>query len=126
MYELAIRLLLNAVEWARNVPFFSALPGADQVALLKAAWSELFILSTSQHCSNNQLAVKNLVPNSVKQEIYQMGGEGSKRNGDAVGAGNKSDSFKVFEDLVDRFKILHTDAAEFSCLKALVLFNPGT
>lgn len=34
-------------------------------------------------------------------------------------------SLKMFEDLVEKFKNLQTDDAEFSCLKALVLFNPG-
>ena len=36
------------------------------------------------------------------------------------------DSMQLFEELVDKFKFLQTDPAEFSCLKALVLFNPGT
>jgi len=38
---------------------------------------------------------------------------------------DKESSIKIFEDLVEKFKCLQTDAAEFSCLKALVLFNPG-
>ena len=36
-----------------------------------------------------------------------------------------AETLKVFEEQVDKFKNLHIDSAEFSCLKALVLFNPG-
>lgn len=38
---------------------------------------------------------------------------------------DKESSLKIFEDLVEKFKCMQTDATEFSCLKALVLFNPG-
>ena len=48
--ELAARLLFSAVEWARNIPFFTELPLIDQVSLLRSSWSDLFILNTAQCC----------------------------------------------------------------------------
>ncbi|EDL28910.1 nuclear receptor subfamily 2, group F, member 6, isoform CRA_a, partial [Mus musculus] len=46
--ELAARLLFSTVEWARHAPFFPELPAADQVALLRLSWSELFVLNAAQ------------------------------------------------------------------------------
>ncbi|XP_065672722.1 nuclear receptor subfamily 2 group F member 1-B isoform X6 [Hydra vulgaris] len=114
IYEMATRLLFNAVEWARNVPFFSALPTSDQIALLKSSWSELYILSTSQHCIAFQINARALTSEQNLSEI-------KKRS-----EGANEASVKMFEELVERFKNLQTDAAEFSCLKALVLFNPDS
>ena len=127
LYEMAARLLFNAVDWARNVPFFSALASTDQVALLRNCWSELYILSTAQHCSTFQFN-----PRSLAQVGINSNGNGDtgtngmvngKRSPDE--SSNNQDSLKMFEDLIEKFKTLQTDAAEFSCLKALVLFNPG-
>lgn len=124
LYEMSTRLLFNTVEWARNVPFFSALPTTDQVALLKSSWSELYILNTSQHCSIYQLNARSLAPLSVSpQSENYINDQRPKR----LSPGDSSEySLKVFEELVEKFKHLQTDAAEFSCLKALVLFNPDS
>jgi len=125
VYEMAARLLFNAVDWARNVPFFSALATNDQVALLRNCWSELFILSTAQHCSSFQFNPRSLATygNGDSASNGQVNG---KRSPDDSGANNNQDNLKMFEDLIEKFKTLQTDAAEFSCLKALVLFNPDT
>ena len=124
VYEMAARLLFNAVDWARNVPFFSALATNDQVALLRNCWSELFILSTAQHCSSFQFNPRSLATygNGDASSNGQMNG---KRSPEENGGNNNQDNLKMFEDLIEKFKTLQTDAAEFSCLKALVLFNPG-
>ncbi|XP_065059460.1 nuclear receptor subfamily 2 group F member 1-B-like isoform X2 [Rhopilema esculentum] len=122
VYEMAARLLFNAVDWARNVPFFSALATTDQVALLRNCWSELFILSTAQHCSTFQFNPRSLAAYG-NGENGQMNG---KRSPDDSSGNNNQDHMKMFEDLIEKFKALQTDAAEFSCLKALVLFNPDT
>ena len=46
--EVAARTLFALVEWARRTPFFGELPITDQVALLRAGWSSLFLLTTAQ------------------------------------------------------------------------------
>ena len=124
VYEMAARLLFNAVDWARNVPFFSALATNDQVALLRNCWSELFILSTAQHCSTFQFNPRSLAAYG-NGEGAANGHMNGKRSPDDNGGNNNQDNWKMFEDLIEKFKVLQTDAAEFSCLKALVLFNPG-
>ncbi|KGL78939.1 COUP transcription factor 2, partial [Tinamus guttatus] len=46
--ELAARLLFSAIEWAKGIPFFPDFQLSDQVALLRMAWSELFVLNAAQ------------------------------------------------------------------------------
>ena len=92
------------------------------MALLKSSWSELYILNTSQHCSIYQLNARSLTPMNISPQAENYVNEQRKRNN---GNDSPESSFKAFEELVEKFKNLHTDAAEFSCLKALVLFNPG-
>eukprot|EP00794_Sanderia_malayensis_P010277 gene10277-11333_t len=126
LYEMAARLLFNAVDWARNVPFFSALATGDQVALLRNSWSELFILSTAQHCSTFQFNPRSLANFGGADTSGNAGMVNGKRVSDDVVNSNNQENLKMFEDLIEKFKTLQTDAAEFSCLKALVLFNPDT
>lgn len=35
------------------------------------------------------------------------------------------DHIRIFQDQVEKLKALHVDAAEYSCLKAIVLFTSG-
>lgn len=35
------------------------------------------------------------------------------------------DQVKIFQDIIDRLKLLKLDSAEFSCLKAIALFSSG-
>jgi len=36
------------------------------------------------------------------------------------------DHIRIFQDQVEKLKALHVDSAEYSCLKAIVLFSSGT
>ena len=111
--ELAARLLFSAVEWARNIPFFPDLHMTDQVGLLRLAWSELFVLNAAQ-CS---------VPLHVAPLLATAVFHASSMAADRVVA--FMDHIRVFQDQVDKLRALHVDSAEFSCLKAIVLFNAG-
>ena len=35
------------------------------------------------------------------------------------------DHIRIFQELVEKLKALHVDAAEFSCMKAIALFTTG-
>jgi hypothetical protein len=111
--ELAARLLFSAVEWSRNIPFFPDLPGQDQVALLRLVWSELFVLNASQ-CS---------MPLHVAPLLAAAGLHAAPMAADRVVA--FMDHIRIFQEQVEKLKILHVDAAEYSCLKAIVLFTTG-
>lgn len=111
--ELAARLLFSAVEWARNIPYFPELQVTDQVALLRLVWSELFVLNASQ-CS---------MPLHVAPLLAAAGLHASPMAADRVVA--FMDHIRIFQEQVEKLKALHVDTAEYSCLKAIVLFTTG-
>ncbi|XP_063699465.1 nuclear receptor subfamily 2 group F member 1-A isoform X2 [Culicoides brevitarsis] len=111
--ELAARLLFSAVEWARNIPFFPELQVTDQVALLRLVWSELFVLNAAQ-CS---------MPLHVAPLLAAAGLHASPMAADRVVA--FMDHIRIFQEQVEKLKALHVDSAEYSCLKAIVLFTTG-
>lgn len=111
--ELAARMLFSAVEWARNIPFFPDLQVTDQVALLRLTWSELFVLNAAQ-CS---------MPVHVAPLLAAAGLHASPMSADRVVA--FMDHIRVFQEQVEKLKVLHVDSAEYSCIKAIVLFTTG-
>lgn len=111
--ELAARLLFSAVEWARNIPFFPDLQITDQVSLLRLTWSELFVLNAAQ-CS---------MPLHVAPLLAAAGLHASPMSADRVVA--FMDHIRIFQEQVEKLKALHVDSAEYSCLKAIVLFTSG-
>jgi len=111
--ELAARLLFSAVQWARNIPFFPDLQTTDQVGLLRLAWSELFVLNAAQ-CS---------IPLHAAPLLATAGLHSSSMAANRVVA--FMDHVRLFQDQVDKLRALRVDPAEYSCLKAIVLFNAG-
>lgn len=109
--ELAARLLFSAVEWSRTIPFFPDLKLTDQVSLLKWTWSELFILNSAQ-AGMPTYAAQLLAATSFNNNLnpdHMMG---------------FMDHIRLFQDQVERLKTVQVDVAEYSLLKALVLFSP--
>ena len=111
--EFAARLLFSAVEWARNIPGFPELQVTDQVALLRLVWSELFVLNAAQ-CS---------MPLHIAPLLAAAGLHASPMAADRVVA--FMDHIRIFQEQVEKLKSLHLDVAEFSCLKAVVLYTTG-
>ncbi|CAL8351012.1 unnamed protein product [Merluccius merluccius] len=109
--ELAARMLFSAVEWARNIPFFPDLQVTDQVALLRLTWSELFVLNAAQ-CS---------MPVHVAPLLAAAGLHASPMSADRVVG--FMDHIRLFQEQVEKLKALHVDSAEYSCIKAIVLFT---
>ncbi|XP_031566491.1 COUP transcription factor 2-like isoform X2 [Actinia tenebrosa] len=109
--ELAARLLFSAVEWARNIPFFPDLAVTDQVALLRLVWSELFVLNAAQ-CP---------MPLQVAPLLATAGIHSNHMSPDRMVS--FMDNIRIFQEQVEKLRSLHVDAAEFACLKAIVLFT---
>ncbi|XP_060676604.1 COUP transcription factor 2-like [Hemiscyllium ocellatum] len=109
--EFAARLLFSAVEWARNIPFFPDLQISDQVGLLRLTWSELFVLNAAQ-CS---------MPLHVAPLLAAAGLHASPMSAERVVA--FMDHTRIFQEQVEKLKLLHVDSAEYSCLKAIALFT---
>lgn len=83
------------------------------MALLRLVWSELFVLNASQ-CS---------MPLHVAPLLAAAGLHASPMAADRVVA--FMDHIRIFQEQVEKLKALHVDAAEYSCLKAIVLFTTG-
>ena len=111
--EFAARLLFSAVEWTKNIPGFPELQVTDQVALLRLVWSELFVLNAAQ-CN---------MPLNVAPLLVAAGLHGSPMAADRVV--NFMDHIRIFQEQVEKLKALHVDNAEYSCMKAIVLFTSG-
>ncbi|XP_043577367.1 COUP transcription factor 1-like isoform X2 [Chiloscyllium plagiosum] len=111
--ELAARLLFSAVEWARNVPFFHELQISDQVALLRLSWSELFVLNAAQSS----------LPLHMAPLLAAAGLHSTQMSADRVVS--FMDQIRIFQDQVEKLKVLQVDSAEYSCLKAIALYTPG-
>ena len=111
--EFAARLLFSAVEWSRNIPGFPELAITDQVALLRLVWSELFVLNASQ-CN---------MPLHVAPLLAAAGLHASPMAADRVVA--FMDHIRIFQEQVEKLKALHVDSAEYTCMKAIVLFTTG-
>ncbi|NXP10326.1 N2F1B protein, partial [Thinocorus orbignyianus] len=112
--ELAARLLFSTVEWARNIPFFPELPVSDQVALLRLSWSELFVLNAAQSA----------LPLHMAPLLAAAGFHASPMSADRVVS--FMDQIRIFQDQVEKLNRLQVDSAEYSCLKAIALFTPGS
>ena len=105
--ELAMSLLITAVEWTRNIPFFQEFMLSDQSGLLRSCWSELFVLNVAQQCTS--------VTYLTSPYSALSSGTDSEYN----------ENLRVFEEQVAKLKSLQLDATELCCLKAIILFNPG-
>jgi hypothetical protein len=114
--EFAARLLFSAVEWSRNIPSFPELQIQDQVGLLRLVWSELFTLNAAQ-CN---------MPLHVAPLLVAAGGglhpnQTNLQSADRVVS--QMDHIRIFQEQVEKLKALHVDSAEYSCMKAIVLFT---
>ncbi|CAF1174418.1 unnamed protein product [Adineta steineri] len=110
--ELAASLLFGAVEWARNIPFFRELTLNDQCLLLQVTWNELFLLNASQ-CNMPIQATQLLILNGIHNNTI-----------DSDKVQTYLDQTRKFQEQVEKFKLMHLDHAEYSCLKAIILFTP--
>jgi hypothetical protein len=112
--EFAARLLFSAVEWTRNIPGFPELHVSDQVALLRLSLSELFVLNASQ-CN---------MPLHLAPLLAAAGLHAAPMAADKMLA--FMDHIRIFQEQVEKLKALQVDNAEYTCMKAIVLFSTGT
>ncbi|XP_037563687.2 nuclear receptor subfamily 2 group E member 1-like [Dermacentor silvarum] len=105
--ETAAKLLFCSLRWIRSVPAFAQLCCRDQLLLLEASWSDVFLLSAAQWG----------FPLVTAAGVDSAAGEGG-------GAAGGLRGLQAVREAVARLTALQTDAAEYSCLKALALFRP--
>ncbi|NXB77733.1 N2F1B protein, partial [Donacobius atricapilla] len=86
---------------ARNIPFFPELPVADQVALLRLSWSELFVLNAAQSA----------LPLHMAPLLAAAGFHASPMAADRVVA--FMDQIRLFQEQVEKLNRLQVDSAEY-------------
>uniref|UniRef100_A0A914E651 Uncharacterized protein n=1 Tax=Acrobeloides nanus TaxID=290746 RepID=A0A914E651_9BILA len=93
--EASNRILQATIRWAKGLPSFSALSQTDQMLLLEATWSDLYLLTA-----------------------FHIGVENFPDFGE-----NSSESARMTQNLFQQFKLYNIDQGEMACIKAIVLFK---
>ncbi|XP_077553662.1 uncharacterized protein LOC144168583 [Haemaphysalis longicornis] len=112
--ETAAKLLFCSLRWIRSVPAFAQLCCRDQLLLLEASWSDVFLLSAAQWGFP-------LVASAGVESAAAAAVDGGSGSGGAAGGIR---GLQAVREAVARLGALQTDATEYSCLKALALFRP--
>jgi hypothetical protein len=103
--------LLLLVEWAKSIPVFCELSTDDKIALLKTHAGENLILGAARRslrCTDTLVLGNGAIISKEKSEF-----EISKVAG------------LVLDLIVKPLKEIQINDHEFSCLKAIVFFDPG-
>lgn len=108
--EIAARLLFMSIHWAKNVRHFAELSHFDQVTLLQENWCKIFVINLVQWAMPFELAplVAEVVEKTPSEHLDRVLHNIGKLN-----------------EVVFKLVQLGLNRAEFTLLKALVLFNPG-
>ena len=108
--EIAARLLFMSIHWAKNVRHFAELSHFDQITLLQENWCKIFVINLVQWAMPFELAplVADVVQKTPSEHLDVVLHNIGKLN-----------------EVVFKLVQLGLNRAEFTLLKALVLFNPG-
>jgi len=101
--EASARLLFMCIKWCKSLPSFASLPLRDQIILLEESWSEIFLLCALQW--------------SLGMDVNPLL--------TAVDFSQDKSNLRLISELIQKFKMLNADGAEFAFLKAIVLFKSG-
>lgn len=107
--EIAARLLFMSIHWAKNVRHFADLSHFDQVTLLQENWCKIFVINLVQWAMPFELAplVADVMEKTPSEHLDRVLHNIGKLN-----------------EVVFKLVQLGLNRAEFTLLKALVLFNP--
>ncbi|XP_044154210.1 hepatocyte nuclear factor 4-alpha isoform X1 [Bufo gargarizans] len=102
--------LLVLVEWAKYIPAFCELPLDDQVALLRAHAGEHLLLGAAKR-------------SMIYKDVLLLGNDRVvPRNCSELEVGRVA--VRILDELVLPFQDLQIDDNEYSCLKAIIFFDP--
>merc|ERR1719411_2227552 len=115
--ETASRLLFLSVHWVRSIPCFAQLNYDSQVALVRNAWSDLFVLgmaqcSTSMNLSNILSTIVSHLQTSVQQEKLT-----------AQRVRQVTTTICKVQEYVKAMGRMDIDEKEFALLKIIALFS---
>lgn len=126
--------LYQLVEYALQMPYFSHLHRDDQVTLLRCGWNELLIATVAWRSieylesferPNSDGTIEQRRQQSRPPQLMCMANNFTLHRNSAQQAGVAPIFDRVLSELTVKMKRLNIDRAEFACLKAIILFNPG-
>jgi hypothetical protein len=103
--------LLLLVEWAKSIPFFCELPTDDKIALLKTHAGENLILGAARR--------------SIRCTDILILGNGAIISRDNSEFEISKVAGMVLDLIVKPLRDIQINDCEFSCLKAIVFFDPS-
>ncbi|XP_076299818.1 protein dissatisfaction isoform X1 [Lasioglossum baleicum] len=112
LQETTARLLFMAVRWVHSLPPVQALSKNDQLLLLEASWTQLFLLHLAQwfiSCNITGL----LEDEQIRERLSK---DEATTNQDLI----------TIQSIIFRFRQLAPDVGECGCMKAVALFTPET
>ncbi|XP_065226280.1 photoreceptor-specific nuclear receptor-like isoform X2 [Planococcus citri] len=125
--EATARLLYSVVQWVRCLEPFQTLSQRDQVLLLRESWKELFLLHLAQWSLPWDLM------HILNIEKLQSTSDDSDQTkllkttvNETLNSSTIIEEIQTIKEVLTRFRQLSPDSNEFGCLKAIVLFAPGT
>lgn len=140
----------QVVDFARRLPHFLKLPANDQRFLLKHSWNEVLILTVAYLSTPVSFAFVNHefqfssvpFPQYIESDRRNADGSYERRTNlpqqmclgsnyvlgrnTAVQAGVVQIFDRVMSELSIKIKRLDIDQTELACLKAIIVFNPGS
>ncbi|XP_055349447.1 nuclear receptor subfamily 2 group E member 1-like [Paramacrobiotus metropolitanus] len=124
MRESAGNIIFMNLHWLRQLAAFSALPQSDQLILIERSWKELFILTATQLYFPGDimnLAAATRYQNKSEAD-YRLSGMDLK-----VDAEEKAlaDDFRLFHDIITKFRQMQVECNEHLFLRAILLFKPS-
>lgn len=122
-HEVSARLLFMVIRWIKSLPTFRTLSKKDQLLLLEDSWKDLFLVNMAQWSVTFELSAPMISAGSSAQYLTQAIAQAkvSESTTAAMGA-----DLQYIQEILRRFRQLSPDGTECSCLKAVILFKPGT
>jgi hypothetical protein len=115
--ETASRLLFLSVHWVRSIPAFSLLRYDTQVALVRNAWSDIFVLGMAQ-CAQT-MNLQNILSSIVSHLQTSV----SQDKLSATRVRQVTTTICKIQEYVRALNKLNVDEWEFAYLKAISLFG---
>jgi Asp-tRNA(Asn)/Glu-tRNA(Gln) amidotransferase C subunit len=115
--ETASRLLFLSVHWVRSIPAFSLLSYDTQVALVRNAWSDIFVLGMAQ-CAQT-MNLQNILSSIVSHLQTSV----SQDKLSATRVRQVTTTICKIQEYVRALNKLNVDDWEFAYLKAISLFG---
>ncbi|XP_076672260.1 nuclear receptor subfamily 2 group E member 1 [Andrena cerasifolii] len=110
--ETTARLLFMAVRWVRSIPPFQTLSKNDQLLLLEASWTQLFLLHLAQW--------------SISWNINRLLDDEQIRARLPTDEATTNQELAIIQAIICRYRQLSPDPVERGCMKAVTLFTSET